>query len=122
MLYDAQGNPIQTGVGRYSGMRVEALALPDGGTISRKNTIELHNKIKDSADLKEKFAAADRVSYEIRKAAWVKGGQVGAEPKFEETEHLALIRNDLSAETKLKQSIILDKNTVLAESKISKVA
>jgi hypothetical protein len=72
MLYNAQGEPIKS---NPSVGKIDAFQLPDGAFVSKKISMEFHNRLRNDAALRERIEQADR--------------QTGTE-----SWHLALLRHD----------------------------
>jgi hypothetical protein len=95
MLYGPDGNII-SGQGR-NGNRVDGFQLADGVVVCEAASRKLHERVKNDARFRELLEQADRESYELRRRKWAEGGMQGPAPKFEVSEHLALVKRGNNA-------------------------
>jgi hypothetical protein len=91
MLYGANGQIIG-GQGRR-GNQIDAMGVCDGVVICASESRKIHERAKNDSVFRERLEAADRESYALRMRVWKEDGMVGPEPKFEESEHLAMLRH-----------------------------
>lgn len=94
-LYAPNGQVLSgEAAGVRHGLQVDAYSLPNGAIISKRLSMDIHNKIKNNARLRENIETAQKMVLAKKIQAWIMGGMIGKKPTMQETIHLAMLRRE----------------------------